>query len=256
MDSGEWLGERYRLEQRIDSGRGTEVWRAWDRVLARPVALKLVPGEPLLDPASRTRVRDGILACAALSHHGIVTVYDSDETSGAKAAPVPYLVMELIDGVSLADGIRGGPLPVATAIQVCTQVAEALSKVHGAGLVHGDIRPSKVLLTPDGVRVLAPSLTREPAWDALPYLPPEQPTTAPPTRPADIYALGILLTECLTGKRSPTTPLPDTVPPAATALCHRCRSTAPEARPTAPRAATTLRAVSGPPAPPPATPPP
>jgi serine/threonine-protein kinase len=241
MDSGVWLADRYKLEQRIDASQATEVWRAWDKMLSRPVVVKLVAADLLPTPVSLSRLRERIMAAAALSHRGMVTIYDYDETTDGEGAPLSYIVMELVEGLSLADRIRDGALPVTTAIQACAQVAEALAAVHRAGIMHGDIKPSKIMLTSEGARVLSLSVAEESEWYSLGYTSPEQTTGGPVTPAADVYALGLVLTECLTGEREPQTPLPATLPPETALLCARCRSTVPQERPSAAEAAAILR---------------
>jgi len=241
MDSGVWLADRYKLEERIDASHATEVWRAWDKMLSRPVVVKLVAADLLPKPVSLSRLRERIMAAAALSHRGMVTIYDYDETTDGDGAPLPYIVMELVEGVSLADRIRDGALPVATAIQACAQVAEALAAVHRAGLMHGDIGLSKIMLTSDGAQVLSLSVAEAPEWYTLGHRPPEQATGGPITPAADMYALGLVLIECLTGEQEPETPLPATVPQEIAQFCVRCRSAAPQERPSAAEAATILR---------------
>lgn len=241
MDSGVWLADRYKLEARIDASHATEVWRAWDKMLSRPVVVKLVAADLLPTPISLSRLRERIMAAAALSHRGMVTIYDYDETTDGDGAPLSYIVMELVEGMSLADRIRDGALPIHFAIQACAQVAEALAAVHRAGIMHGDIRPSKIMLTAEGARVLSLSVAEESEWYSLGYKPPEQATGGPVTPAADMYALGLLLAECLTGERESETPLPATVPPETALLCARCRSTVPQERPSAAEAATILR---------------
>lgn len=199
------IGDRYRLEGLLGRGGSAEVWRATDLALDRQVALKLVTASGGEDA---NRVGDEARLLARLSHPGLVPVYDAgtDETGR------PWVVMELVDGETLADTIRRGPMSSARVADIGARLAEALSYVHGEGLIHRDVKPANVLLGRDGrvrltdfgiarlvdaAKVTATGLTVGTAS----YLSPEQVTAEPVGTAADVYSLGLVLLECLTGKR-------------------------------------------------------
>ena len=199
------IGDRYRLEALLGRGGSAEVWRATDEALQRAVALKLVT---VSGGEDAHRVGDEARLLAKLSHPGLVPVYDA----GTDEAGRPWVVMELVDGETLADTIRRGVLPSERTAEIGARLADALAYVHGQGLVHRDVKPANVLLGGDGrvrltdfgiarlvdaARVTATGLTVGTAA----YLSPEQVTAEPVGPPADIYALGLVLLECLTGKR-------------------------------------------------------
>ncbi|MEU9843575.1 serine/threonine-protein kinase, partial [Actinomadura sp. NPDC048032] len=156
---GERLGGRYRIERPLGSGGMATVWRAVDTVLDRAVAVK-VPKDGGPEEFSR-RLRQEAQAVAALTHPGVTGVYDYGEHRvGSEGAPwreprrIPYVVMELLDGESLAVRLARGPLPWREAAGICARVADALAAAHDAGIVHRDIKPGNVYLTPVEVKVL------------------------------------------------------------------------------------------------------
>ena len=199
------IGDRYLLESLIGRGGTAEVWRATDRALDRQVALKLVTASGGEDAH---RVGDEARLLARLNHPGLVPVYDA----GTDEAGRPWVVMELVVGETLSDAIRRGAMPSARVAELGARLAEALHYVHQQGLVHRDVKPGNVLLGEDGrvrltdfgiarlvdaAKVTATGLTVGTAS----YLSPEQVTAEPVGPPADVYALGLVLLECLTGER-------------------------------------------------------
>lgn len=252
------------------SGGMAEVWRAWDEVLARTVAIKLVGATGRRGMAFRRRFRDEARAAAGLTHPRVVTIHDYGETEDGFGSRTPYIVMEFLTGETLADRLARGPLPAAEAARVCGQVAEALAAAHRAGIVHRDVKPANVFLTPDGVKVLdfgiARAMRGEPVfsapfvwpgpWEAdepteplnmAPYLAPEADGDHEGEPPADVYALGVVLAEALTGTRDAGAAMPPGVPAHVADLCVRCRAADPKARPTAAEVARVLAAsVPGP----------
>jgi serine/threonine-protein kinase len=201
--------DRYRLLERLAAGGSAEVWRARDEQLDREVAVKrlhphLVPDEP-----SRKRLAAEARAAAALSHPVIVGIYDVDATGDA-----PALVMELVDGESLATRIgRSGPLAAAEAARVVADVADALFHAHQLGVIHRDVKPGNVLLARDGrtrlvdfgiAHSLAPSAERltltGTVIGTLHAMAPEQLADGPITPRTDLYGLGGVLHEALTGR--------------------------------------------------------
>src|SRR5262249_1857596 len=137
-----FLAGRYRLIERLGSGGMAVVWRAYDEGLARQVAVKLLTPGFAAGAASRGRVRAEAQAAACLSHPNITNVYDYGEAGGPDETPTPFVVMELLEGVSLADRLGRGSLPWRTAVRVCAEVAAALAAAHARGLVHRDVKPA------------------------------------------------------------------------------------------------------------------
>ncbi|GLZ59475.1 MULTISPECIES: serine/threonine-protein kinase [Micromonospora] len=254
------LDGRYRLEQRIGVGGMSEVWRAYDRVLDRPVAVKLIsPGRDDQD-GPVDRIRAEARSAARLEHPNVASVHDFGTSTTWPGRPVSYIVMELAEGETLAVHLRSGPLDWRIAVRVCAEVAAALAAAHAEGIVHRDIKPANVMLTPAGVKVLdfgiaipAGALDPMPSGMVLgtpAYLAPEQLDEAPATPAADMYALGVLLYYSLTARLpyraataselllvrrrcQPPEPLPDIagLPAEVAELCHSCLADDPERRP-------------------------
>ena len=213
---------RYRLEGRIAAGGVGEVWKGTDEVLGRPVAVKLLRAGYAGHPGSLARFRSEARHAAALSDPGIAQVYDYGEAGS------PYLVMELIDGPSLAEVLGGGPLDPARAMDVVAQAAAGLEAAHRAGLVHRDIKPGNLLLGPGGqVKITdfgishaagsAPVTGTGVLLGTPAYLAPERVAGQAATAASDLYSLGVVAWECLAGAP------PFTGPPVEVALAHRDR---------------------------------
>ena len=251
---GTLLGGRYQLAGRIASGAAGEVWRATDLVLSRPVAVKRLREGYAGQPEAMQRFRAEARHAGALSHPGIAQVYDYGE---ADPPSPPFLVMEFVDGPSLAGLLDGGPLDPADAMDVLAQVAAGLAAAHTAGLVHRDIKPANLLVAPDGqVKITdfgiahaagSAQLTRTGTMVGTPsYLAPERAAGASATPASDLYSLGVVGYECLAGQppfrgtpmevvaacqSAPLPPLPATVPAEVAALVMELTAKDPAARP-------------------------
>ena len=208
------LADRYLLLDRIATGGMGEVWRARDEVLSRTVAVKVLKAEFAADPSFLERFRAEARHTAALSHPGIANTFDYGEAPPAGGGdPLPFLVMELVDGEPLSTLLgREAPLPPDRALDIVGQAALALQAAHDAGVVHRDVKPGNLLIRPDGVvKVTDFGIAR--AVDAAPvtqtgmvvgtaaYLSPEQAAGKPVTPASDIYALGVVTYECLAASR-------------------------------------------------------
>jgi serine/threonine-protein kinase len=227
--AGTLLGDRYRLESRIALGGMGEVWRAKDETLGRTVAVKLLKPEYAEDPSFVERFRAEARNTARLAHAGIATVYDYGElpVDGALGKSA-YLVMELVPGRPLSAILHErGPLPPGETMSLVGQAALALQAAHERGIIHRDIKPGNLMITPDGrVKVTDFGIAR--ATDEVPltqtgtvlgtsyYLAPEQAAGREVTAASDVYSLGIVAYECLAGRR----PFQDTNP-VAVALAHQ-----------------------------------
>jgi eukaryotic-like serine/threonine-protein kinase len=227
------------------------VWRGYDDVLGRPVAVKLLNADMARDPDIRGRVRREARAAAKLSHPNITNVYDYGEAPDG----TPYVVMELIDGQSLAQRMAStGPLSWGSAVRVATQVASALAAAHAQGLVHRDVTPANVMLSRSGVKVVdfgiaAVAGERDATVLGTPsYLAPEQRAGGPAQAATDVYALGLLLYHASTG-RLPKPPGLQGVPRDGAAVIAACLATDPAARPGSAVLARRLAELGGKPAP-------
>jgi eukaryotic-like serine/threonine-protein kinase len=207
MPSLPLLAGRYRLQSQIAAGGVGEVWRGVDTLLTRPVAVKLLRAELAGHVETLARFRAEARHAGALSHPAIARVYDY----GDPVLPLPaFLVMELVEGPSLAAVLAAGPIGVAQAMDVVAQVAAGLQTAHAAGLVHRDIKPANLLLAADGqvkitdfgIAHVAGSVpvTRTGIVMGTPaYLAPERVSGASATPAADLYSLGVVAYECLAG---------------------------------------------------------
>ncbi|WCI07828.1 protein kinase [Arthrobacter sp. OVS8] len=252
--SGITLGGRFQLTTRIAIGGMGEVWKAKDLILGRIVAIKVLKEEYTGDPGFLQRFRAEARHTALLNHVGIANVFDYGEEEGSA-----YLVMELVPGQPLSSIIEHEQvLSPDRTLSMIAQTARALSVAHAQGLVHRDIKPGNLLITPDGrVKVTDFGIAR--LADQVPltqtgqvmgtaqYLAPEQATGQLATGASDIYALGVIGYECLTGHRpfsgesqiaialaqvnDAPPPLPETLPKPVRALLMSMLAKDPKNRP-------------------------
>ncbi|WP_345752364.1 serine/threonine-protein kinase [Microbacterium rhizophilus] len=213
------LGDRYKLGELVGQGGMGRVYRATDELLGRTVAIKMFPAAAT-DEADRARRESETRLLASLSHPSLVTLYDADTLEDGSG----YLVMEYVDGGTLADWIARGPMAPHHVAHVAADLGEALHAVHAGGVIHRDIKPPNVLLRSsygrpfratladfgiaylmDTARMTTPGM----AVGTAAYFSPEQARGAQPSPASDIYALGLVLMEALTGRRAfpQTTPI-------------------------------------------------
>ena len=213
--AGDVLQDRYELRSLIATGGMGEVWRAQDRVLGREVAAKVLKSEFTGDPVFLTRFRTEARLSAGLTHPNVAVLHDYGEVEPASPGGdrLVYLVMELVDGEPLSALLRGGErMPPDTASDLLAQAADGIAAAHALGIVHRDVKPANLLVTPDGtVKITDFGIARAGGAVALTqtgqvigtpqYLSPEQAEGKPSTEASDIYSLGVVLYECLAGRR-------------------------------------------------------
>ncbi|WP_418516155.1 protein kinase domain-containing protein [Curtobacterium flaccumfaciens pv. flaccumfaciens] len=252
--SGLTFGGRYQLSSRVAIGGMGEVWQATDLVIGRTVALKILKDEYLGDPGFLERFRAEARHAALVNHEGIANVFDYGEEDGSA-----YLVMELVPGEALSTMIeREHTLPVDKVLDIVAQTANALQAAHAVGLVHRDIKPGNLLITPDGrVKITdfgiariadqVPLTATGQVMGTVQYLSPEQASGHPASPSTDIYSLGIVAYEALAGRRPFTgesqvaiamahineqpPPLPGDIPEPVSTLVISCIAKKPADRP-------------------------
>ena len=252
--TGQIFGSRYELVSRIAIGGMGEVWKANDSVIGRTVAIKILKDEYMGDSGFRERFRAEARHAALVNHEGIANVFDYGEEEGSA-----YLVMELVPGEALSSILeREKILPASRVLSIVAQTASALHAAHQAGLVHRDIKPGNLLITPDGsVKITdfgiarladqVPLTATGQVMGTVQYLAPEQAGGKPASPATDVYSLGIVAYEALAGKRpfrgesqvaiamaqiKETPPeLPSSIPSAVRALVMSCMAKKPEGRP-------------------------
>ncbi len=212
----------YEILEPIGKGGMGEVYRARDSKLGRDVAIKVLPEEFTQHPQKLARFEREARLLAALNHPGIATLYEVAESEGK-----PFLVMELVDGETLAERIARGPLPVDEALTLSQQIAEALEAAHEKGVIHRDLKPANIKVDPEGhVKVLdlglakafgddipevdlsqSPTLSRDATKAGVilgtaVYMSPEQARGKVVDKRTDIFSFGAVLYEMLTGKKA------------------------------------------------------
>jgi serine/threonine protein kinase len=250
---GVMLGGRYRLEERIAGGGMGDVWRGIDDVLGRTVAVKILLPALLDEPGFAERFRGEARTMATINHPGVVDVYDygSDQE-------IAFLVMEYVEGDALSRTLsRVGRLTPARTMALVAQAADALQAAHGNGIVHRDVKPGNLLVRPNGTLVLTDfGIARSALVGQLTvagavlgtasYISPEQAAGDVATAASDVYALGVVAYQCLSGHRpfDGATPieiamkhvretpraLPADIPPAVRAIVERAMAKDPAAR--------------------------
>jgi serine/threonine protein kinase len=258
------LGDRYLLTEVIGRGGMADVHRGTDRVLDREVAVKVLR-DRAADPADRARFTGEARTLAALNHSGLVMILDAGID-----AEQPYLVMELVEGPTLARLCAGTPIAPAEVARIGAQVATALAYAHGEGVVHRDVKPGNVLMGAAGrvkladfgiARLIGDTMRHTKTGQAIgtaAYLAPEQVRGRDVTPAADVYSLGLVLLEALTGERAYQGPpteaalarlssppsIPDWLPEDWRTLLAGATASEPADRPDAAEVAGRLRALA------------
>jgi serine/threonine protein kinase len=252
------LDGRYALVERIATGGMGEVWRGMDQILGRPVAIKMLSAMHADDEQFRARFRAEARYASALSHPGVTRVFDYGEHSPLGG---PYLVMELVDGQPLSEILeRYGRLDPNVVLDIVAQSARALDTAHQAGIVHRDIKPGNLLIMADGTTKITDfGIAKANSLQAVNltatgivmgtalYVSPEQATGSPLDGSSDVYSLGVVAYECLTGeppfmadqplaiaimhKHDPVPPLPPDVPRPVADLVYAMLAKTPDGRP-------------------------
>ena len=201
------VANRYELLEQLGSGGMATVWRAWDQRLQRYVAVKLLAPVLAADPGFQVRFEREARHAARLSHPNVVAVFDFGADDG-----IPFLVMELVDGESLGARLRrAGVLDPISTVQVCGSILDGLAEAHGHGIIHRDVKPSNILIGTNGnVKIADFGVARTLGDSAhltdtgvlmgtVGYLSPEQCAGKPASPRSDLYAVGCVVYECLTG---------------------------------------------------------
>lgn len=202
------LGDRYEVMRTIGAGGMAKVLQARDLNLQRQVAIKLMRDDLIEDPAFRVRFLQEARAAANLSHPNIVTIFDFGHDEQRY-----FIVMEYVEGTDLKSLVRRrGQLDVEEAVDLMIQICAGVGYAHRAGLVHCDLKPHNILVTPDNrakvtdfgisraLAAIQPDEQSDIVWGSPLYLAPEQAAGGPPSPASDVYALGIIAFEILTGR--------------------------------------------------------
>jgi serine/threonine-protein kinase len=212
VSEGTVLNGRYKLLERIGAGGMSVVYKAQDLVLGRLVAVKMLHESFTGDPDFLQRFRQEAYAAASLQHPNIVTVHDIGQDGNRH-----YIVMEYVDGRTLKDLVRqyggnGEAMPISRALDLSVQISEGIGYAHRSGLVHCDVKPQNVLVTRDDrIKVADFGIARaiseasqhiddNRVWGTPQYFSPEQASGDPPTPASDVYSIGVMMFELLTGQ--------------------------------------------------------
>jgi serine/threonine protein kinase len=206
----------YRIEQHLGRGGLGDVFRARDERLGRDVALKVLPAAIAESPTARNQLFSDAFLASSLEHPGIARVYDIGEHDGQ-----PYLAFEFVDGQTLAERLSRGPLPVAEAVTMAIAISDALADAHAHGVVHRDLKPANVMITrrgrpkildfglsgwtagSDRTRIAADPMAAGAATaGTVQYFSPEQALGDPGDARSDVFSLGAILHEMVTGRRA------------------------------------------------------
>jgi len=222
MIPGKMLAGKYRVLEEIGRGGMGVVYEAEDTGLNRRIAIKVLPEAFTSDPERMARFEREAKVLASLNHPNIAAIHGIDETEGKR-----FIVMELVEGATLAEKLNKGPLPLAETLDVFRQIAEGLEGAHEKGIIHRDLKPANIKITPEGkVKILdfglakafrdepsgvdpsqSPTITDQMTQPGVimgtaAYMSPEQARGKPADKRADIWAFGCILYECLTRKRA------------------------------------------------------
>src|SRR5512144_2054880 len=253
LTPGTTLGGRYRLDERIAGGGMGDVWRGTDEVLGRTVAVKVLLPALLEEPGFAERFRGEARTMATINHPGVVDVYDYGSENGTA-----FLIMEYVEGDALSRTLsRVGRLTPSRTMALVAQAADALHAAHDKGIVHRDVKPGNLLVRPNGTLVLTDfGIARSAMVGQLTaagsvlgtasYISPEQASGATATPLSDVYALGVVAYQCLSGRRpfegdnpleiamrhvrDAPPPLPTDTPPAVRQIVERAMAKDPAAR--------------------------
>jgi serine/threonine protein kinase len=208
----------YRITEELGAGGMGEVYRAEDTILARQVAIKVLPEALSKDPDALARFQREAKAVASLSHPNILAIHEFGSEQGKS-----FAVMELLEGETLRERIHSGPLPVRKALEYAAQITNGLAAAHDRGVIHRDLKPENIFVTVDGIVKLldfglakqqlvsspddsskSPTLDTDPltVLGTIGYMSPEQVKGQPADRRSDIFSLGCILYELLSGKRA------------------------------------------------------
>jgi len=227
LQAGEQLGS-YQIVGALGAGGMAEVYSARDTRLGRSVAIKILRSHAAARADGRARFEREARAISGLNHPHICTLYDvgrherpATDAAGPESEIIDFLVMELVEGETLAERLRRGPMVIADVLRCAIEMAEALAAAHGAGITHRDLKPANVMLTAHGVKLLdfgvaalrssndasgtvaaGPATAEGTIVGTLNYMAPEQLQGKPVDGRADIYALGVIVYEMLTGRRA------------------------------------------------------
>jgi serine/threonine-protein kinase len=268
------LAGRYRLDRPIARGGMAIVHHADDEVLKRPVAIKTLVPDRAMDPTFRAALRHEAVTVAGLTHPNIARIFDygEDHWQGVR---LPFLVVEFVPGTTLGTHVRNhGPMQWRDAATVCAGVADALAAAHARRVVHHDVKPANIMLSPAGAKVIDFGVAATAGkdfldphrriWGTPAYFSPEQLRGHETGPSADIYALGLVLHACLTGQRAwpgrsadevlvaracrPVPRLADRtgLPADLTAVYQACLARSPHKRPRAAQVARALTDLAGP----------